>query len=45
MALDENRQNRGIPFAEVILDTTGRHVLPVDQKAEPISAWSFHRRL
>jgi hypothetical protein len=32
--LDENRQLRGIPFAEVILDTTGKHVVPVDPKNE-----------
>jgi hypothetical protein len=32
--LDENRQLRGIPFAEVILDTTGKHVLTVDAKRE-----------
>ena len=32
--LDEDRQLRGIPFAEVILDTTGKHVLAVDGKNE-----------
>jgi len=32
--LDEDRQLRGIPFAEVILDTTGQHVLAVDAKNE-----------
>src|SRR5256886_17639596 len=32
--LDEDRQLRGIPFAEVILDTTGKHVLAVDAKNE-----------
>jgi hypothetical protein len=32
--LDEDRQLRGIPFAEVILDTTGKHVLPVDLNSE-----------
>ena len=32
--LDEDRQLRGIPFAEVILDTTGKHVLAVDVKNE-----------
>ncbi len=32
--LDEDRQLRGIPFAEVILDTTGKHVLPVDVNSE-----------
>jgi hypothetical protein len=28
--LDEDKQLRGIPFSEVILDTTGKKVLPVD---------------
>jgi len=28
--LDEHRQLRGIPFAEVIFDTTGKRVLPVN---------------
>src|SRR6266536_1942438 len=32
--LNEDRQLRGIPFAEVILDTTGKRVLPVDPKNE-----------
>src|SRR2546423_3129929 len=32
--LDEDRQLREIPFAEVILDTTGKHVLAVDVKNE-----------
>ena len=32
--LDEDRQLRGIPFAEVILDTTGKHVVPVDVNSE-----------
>lgn len=32
--LSENQQLRGIPFAEVILDTTGKHVLGVDPKNE-----------
>ena len=32
--LDEDRQLREIPFAEVILDTTGKHVLAVDAKNE-----------
>jgi hypothetical protein len=32
--LDENRQLRGIPFSEVIFDTTGKRVLPVDPKNE-----------
>jgi hypothetical protein len=32
--LDENRQLRGIPFAEVIFDTTGKRVLPVNPKDE-----------
>ena len=32
--LDEDRQLRGIPFAEVILDATGKHVLAVDLKNE-----------
>ncbi len=30
--LDEDRQLRGIPFAEVIFDTTGKRVLPVNSK-------------
>jgi len=32
--LDENRQLRGIPFAEVIFDATGKRVLPVNPKDE-----------
>jgi hypothetical protein len=32
--LDEDRQLRGIAFSEVILDTTGKHVLSVDRKNE-----------
>jgi len=32
--LDEDRQLRGIPFAEVILDATGKRVLPVNTKDE-----------
>jgi hypothetical protein len=32
--LDEDRQMRGIPFAEVIFDATGKRVLPVDAKDE-----------
>ena len=32
--LDEGRQLRGIPFAEVIFDTTGKRVLPVNPKDE-----------
>ena len=32
--LDEDRQSLGIPFAEVIFDTTGKHVLAVDLKNE-----------
>lgn len=32
--LDEDRQLRGIPFAEVIFDTTGKRVLPVNPKDE-----------
>ena len=32
--LDEGRQLRGIPFAEVILNTTGKRVLPVNPKDE-----------
>jgi len=36
--LDEDRQLRGIPFAEVILDTTGKHVLAVDEKTKRTSA-------
>jgi hypothetical protein len=32
--LDEDRQLRGIPFAEVIADATGRKVLPFDPKNE-----------
>jgi hypothetical protein len=32
--LDEDQQMRGIPFAEVIFDATGKHVLPIDPKNE-----------
>ena len=32
--LDEDRQLRGIAFSEVILDTTGKHVLAFDRKNE-----------
>jgi hypothetical protein len=32
--LDEDQQLRGIPFAEVIRDTTGKHILPVDRNNE-----------
>lgn len=32
--LDKGRQLRGIPFIEVIFDTTGRRVLPVNPKDE-----------
>jgi hypothetical protein len=32
--LDEDRQLRGIPFSEVIFDTTGKKVLPIDPKSE-----------
>jgi len=32
--LDEDRQLRGIPFAEVIFDATGKRVLPVNSKDE-----------
>src|SRR6266480_1436135 len=32
--LNENQHLRGIPFAKVILDTTGKHVLRVDTKNE-----------
>ncbi len=32
--LDEDRQLRGIAFSEVILETTGKHVLAVDRKNE-----------
>jgi len=32
--LDEDRQLRGIPFSEVIFDTTGKKVLPFDPKSE-----------
>jgi hypothetical protein len=32
--LDEDRQLHGIAFSEVILDTTGKHVLAVDPKNE-----------
>jgi len=35
--LNEDRQLRGIPFAEVILDTTGKRVLPVDRKTKSTS--------
>ena len=34
--LDEDRQLRGIAFSEVILDTTGKHVLAVDRKTKLI---------
>ncbi len=32
--LDEDRQLRGVPFGEVIFDTTGKRVLPVDRNNE-----------
>src|SRR5438094_8289083 len=32
--LDEQKELRGIAFSEVILDTTGKHVLPIDPKNE-----------
>jgi hypothetical protein len=32
--LDEDRQLRGIPFSEVIFDTTGKRVVPVDRNNE-----------
>jgi hypothetical protein len=32
--LDEQSQLRGIPFSEVIMDATGKHVLPFDAKNE-----------
>ena len=32
--LDEHQQLRGLPFSEVIFDTTGKHVLAVDRKNE-----------
>jgi hypothetical protein len=32
--LNENHQLRGIPFSEVIFDTTGKRVLPIDRKNE-----------
>jgi hypothetical protein len=32
--LDEDRQLRRIPFAEVIFDATGKHVLPADANSE-----------
>ena len=32
--LDENQQLRGLPFSEVIFDTTGKRVLAVDRKNE-----------
>jgi len=32
--LDEDRQLREIPFAEVIFDATGKRVLPMDSKNE-----------
>jgi hypothetical protein len=35
--LDEDRQLRGIPFAEVIYASTGKRVLPVNPKDESIS--------
>jgi hypothetical protein len=32
--LDEDRQLRGIPFSEVIFDTTGKRVLPIDRRSQ-----------
>jgi len=32
--LDEDRQLRGVPFSEVIFDTTGKKVLRADRKNE-----------
>ncbi len=32
--LDEDRQLRGIPLRDVIFDTTGKRVLPIDPKSE-----------
>jgi len=32
--LDEGKELRGIPFSEVIFDTTGKRVLPIDLKNE-----------
>ena len=32
--LNENQQLRGLPFSEVIFDTTGKRVLAVDRKNE-----------
>src|SRR3982074_553144 len=32
--LDEDRQLRGIPFSEVIVDVTGKKVLPFDTRNE-----------
>ncbi len=32
--LDEDRELRGIPFSQVIFDTTGKRVLPIDRKNE-----------
>lgn len=32
--LDETQQLRDIPFGEVIFDTTGKRVLPIDRKSE-----------
>jgi hypothetical protein len=32
--LDEDRQLWGIPFSEVIFDTTGKRVLPIDRSSE-----------
>jgi hypothetical protein len=32
--LDEKQELRSIPFGEVIFDTTGKHVLPVDRNSE-----------
>ena len=36
--LDEEAQLRGIPFSEVIVDVTGKKVLPFDPKTTSISA-------
>ena len=48
--LDEDQQLRGVPFSELIFDTTGRKVLPfeannaVDQRVAKRSAPPLRRR-
>ena len=36
--LDEDQQLRGVPFSEVIFDTTGKKMLPFDASNPGISA-------